>query len=81
MGLTAIDWSVVFAVLLGTTVLGTYTNRYMRSVADFLSANRCAGRYMLTIAEGESRLGVISLIAMFQLYYEVGFTGLWWYFM
>lgn len=77
----AIDWLIVAGLLLFAIVAATYTNRYTKSIADFLAANRCAGRYLLTIAEGEAGLGAISFIAHFQMYYQAGFTAVWWYFM
>jgi SSS family solute:Na+ symporter len=49
MNLSLVDWLVVavfFVVALGSV---WWTKRYMRSVADFIAGNRCAGRYLLTI--------------------------------
>ena len=54
------------------------TKKYTRSVSDFLAANRCAGRYLLCVATGTSSIGAISIVAMFEVYYETGFTALWW---
>lgn len=73
-----IDWTIVLAVLAGTTAMAIYTKRFTRSVADFLVANRCAGRYLLSISEGMSSLGAISVIAIFEMYYSAGFTPAWW---
>ncbi len=66
---------VIFAVILGFSL---YTRRYTKSVADFLSANRCAGRYLLTIAGGMAGIGAISIVAMWEQYYQAGFTALFW---
>ncbi len=57
-----------------------YTKRFTRSVADFMAANRCAGRYVLAVAYGISSLGAITVIAEFQKYYKAGFTAVWWSF-
>ena len=66
-------------VLLGAVLgLTWYTRRYTRSVADFLSANRCAGRYLLTIADGIAGLGAISIVASWEQFYQGGFASLHW---
>ncbi len=51
---------------------------YTRSVADFLAANRCAGRYLLTVADGVSGVGAITVIATFELHYSSGFVPEYW---
>ena len=53
-----------------------YTKKYMRSVADFLAANRLAGRYMLTVSSGFG--GAISLIAVWEMVYDAGLPTQWW---
>jgi len=73
-----IDWAIVLVVLLGTTAMAVYTRQYTHSVADFLVANRCAGRYLLSISEGMSSLGAIAVIAIFEMYFSAGFTPAWW---
>lgn len=73
-----LDWSIVLifvAVLIGTAV---YANRLARGVAGFLSADRCAGRYLVTVAYNMAQVGVITLVWYFQLGYSVGFTQIWW---
>ena len=50
-----------------------YTRRYVRSVADFLVANRCAGRYLLAVAGNMAGLGAISILAWYEMFYEGGF--------
>ena len=54
------------------------TRRYMRGVSDFLSANRVAGRYLLTIASQMGGTGVVSFVAMFEMYYATGLAAGWW---
>ena len=76
-----IDWSIVVALLIVLTITSIRTNRYARSVSGFLAANRCAGRYLITIAYGMAQLGVISLVWFWQQNYDVGFTSIWWGFM
>lgn len=76
--LTALDWWIVAGFVIGLVAMLFICNKYLKSVADFLSANRCAGRYMLTLSEGISGLGAITVIANFQEYYRAGFCPTWW---
>ncbi len=78
MHLSLLDWGIVGAALL--LVLGTaaYTRRYTRGVADFLSANRCAGRYLMSVAQGMVAFGAISMVANFEQFYQAGFGAAWW---
>lgn len=73
-----LDWIVVGCVLATIFGFALYSRRYNRSVADFLSANRCAGRYLLTLAAGISAMGAISIVAMWEQYYQAGFSALYW---
>ncbi len=76
--MTWIDWTIL-ALLIGfITVVALSTKQYMLSVADFLSANRCAGKYLLGVADGMSGLGAISIVAIFEMTYKAGFTASWW---
>lgn len=80
MNMHLIDWGIVIAVIafmVGGVVL---SRTYMRSVADFLSAGRTAGRYLVCVAEGIAALGAISVIADFEMNYEAGFALTWWNF-
>ena len=69
----------IILVILGS-VVGTaiYTRRYTKSVADFLTANRCAGRYLLTVADGIAGLGAVSIVMTWEKFYEIGFAGEMW---
>src|SRR5258707_12691944 len=49
-----IDWLLVVIPLAVVFGFAVYTNRYVKSVADFLSAGRCAGRYLLANAKAEA---------------------------
>ena len=71
-----IDWSII-VFLLGSLLLVTlYARKYMKSVADFLAANRLAGRYMLTVSSGFG--GAISIIAVWEMVYNSGLPTQWW---
>jgi Na+/proline symporter len=78
MHLTALDWSIVTVFVAALAVVALWIRRYTRSVSDFLAANRCAGRYMLTLSEGLAAFGVASIIANFEKFYQAGFAAYWW---
>ena len=74
--MTTIDWVLVALLPLGLAVAAWSTRRHARSVAGFLAADRCAGRYLITVAYGMAQVGVISLVWFWQQYYDVGFTSI-----
>ena len=78
MNMHLIDWSVVFFLLVVMTIAAHRTKKYTRSVADFLAANRCAGRYLTGVSDAMAGVGAISVVAMFEGYYMAGFTFIWW---
>ena len=81
MTVSALDWSIVglfIAALVGTAL---FANTLGRGVAGFLSADRCAGRYLVTVAYNMAQVGVITLVWYFQVGYDVGFTQIWWGYM
>ena len=74
----AIDWTIVTAFLVALAASAWSMRRYAGSVSGFLSANRLAGRYLLTVSYNMAQVGVITLVWYFQLGYDVGFTQYWW---
>jgi SSS family solute:Na+ symporter len=78
MNMHLIDWAILLGVVTVISVVAYSTKKYTQSVADFLAANRCAGKYLLGVADGIAGLGAISIVAMFEMYFEAGFTGIWW---
>ncbi|MBO4491420.1 MAG: sodium:panthothenate symporter [Lentisphaeria bacterium] len=73
-----IDWIIVTIPLLVVLFIGMKSQKYVRSVADFLAAGRVAGRYVLCVAGAEAGMGLISLVAVWEQYYMVGFAiGFW----
>ena len=78
MNMQLVDWAIVFGLLIFITIMAAVTRKYTRSVADFLVANRCAGRYLITMSEAMQGVGAISVIALFQAYFQAGFTVIWW---
>lgn len=73
-----IDWFFVAAPM--TLVVGIilYTRTKTRSVADFLSGGRLAGRYLLTVSKGEMGAGAVVFVAGFEAISQAGFTLSFW---
>ena len=76
MGVHWIDWSILGAMAVMVIAVTLFTKRYMRSIADFLAADRLAGRYLLTVASGF--YGAISLVATWEMTYSTGLPPTWW---
>jgi solute:Na+ symporter, SSS family len=78
MKLQWLDWGIVLGLLVVITIAANKTKKYTSTVADFLAANRCAGRYLLAVSDTMAGVGAISVVAMFEAYYRAGFTFVWW---
>lgn len=76
MNLHWIDWSILIAVVIGILAIGAYTKRFVRGVADFMAANRLAGRYLLAISSCFG--GAITLVAGWEMVYTAGLPTSWW---
>lgn len=73
-----VDWMIVAGLLIVLLIGALSTRRHTRSVSAFLAANRCGGRYLISMANAMAGLGVISLVYWFEIYYEAGYTAYWW---
>lgn len=73
-----IDWVIVAVPLMIVLFIGLRTHRYVTGVADFLTAGRVAGRYVVSVASGEAAMGLVSLVAIFEMYYNSGFAFQFW---
>jgi SSS family solute:Na+ symporter len=78
MNMHLIDWSIVAAVVVFIAATAWRVKRYSRSVADFLAANRCAGRYLLVVSVSAGSIGAGAFIAEFEKQFEAGFVPNWW---
>ncbi|MFH1615829.1 MAG: sodium:solute symporter [Planctomycetota bacterium] len=78
MNMHFLDWTVVLIVIVSLIALAIWSKKYTQSVADFLAANRCGGRYLMTVAHGMSALAVVNTVARFEMYYKSGFVSNWW---
>ena len=73
-----LDWVFAIVPLLIVVAVGLYAQRYVKGVSDFLAAGRVAGRYVIAVAGGEAAMGLISVIAMVEMYYASGFALAFW---
>ncbi len=73
-----IDWLIVFVPLLLVLAVSLKAQKYVKGVSDFLAAGRVAGRYVVAVAGAEAGMGLISLVAMFEMYYNSGFAVSFW---
>lgn len=78
MNLHLVDWMIVLLVLVGMIYSVSFTSGLMKSVTDFLSAGRSAGRYVLSISSGVAGLGAISIIMFLEMGFVSGFSMAWW---
>ena len=78
MNLSFIDWMIVVIVLGGMIYSVSMTKGLMKSVSDFLSAGRTAGRYVISISSGVAGLGAISIVMFLEMGYVAGFSLTWW---
>ncbi|MCI0513112.1 sodium:solute symporter [candidate division KSB1 bacterium] len=80
MNLNGLDWGIVLAVLIFLFLSVFASRKFMRSVADYLSAGRTAGRYIISISQGIAALGAITVVANFEMNFQAGFAMSWWNF-
>ena len=73
-----LDWWIVGALIVALSAAAMSTWQYTRSVGAFLVANRCGGRYIISMANAMAGLGVITLVGLFEQNYKVGYTAIWW---
>ena len=73
-----IDWIIVIAVLAGMLISVNLSRGLMKSVSDFLSAGRTAGRYLISVSSGIAGLGAISIVMFLEMGYVAGFSLAWW---
>jgi SSS family solute:Na+ symporter len=73
-----LDWCIVVGLMACWTLTIFAVRRYTRSVADFLAANRCAGRYLITLSGSTLTMGAFTFLGFFEAYYKAGFPAAWW---
>ncbi|PTX96704.1 sodium:proline symporter [Spartobacteria bacterium LR76] len=76
--LQLLDWAFIILSLGIVISIGAFARRYMKSVADFMSGSRLAGRYLLAVASTEMGAGAVVFVAMFERVAVSGFSLTWW---
>jgi SSS family solute:Na+ symporter len=73
-----IDWMILLVAVTVVGWAGFLAQKYVHGVSGFLSGGRVAGRYVLTVAGAEAGLGLVSVVAMFEMQYQSGLAvGFW----
>jgi len=80
MNLSFIDWFIAAVCILVLFFGVRLSKKLVRSVADFLSAGRSAGRYMITVSQGMAAIGAITIVGQWEMNYVAGFALRWWEF-
>ena len=76
-----IDWIVVVLPVSLVLAISVYSKRYVRGVVDFLAAGRVAGRYVISVADMAAAMSVMTLVALIEAKYQVGFALTYWEFL
>ncbi|RJP63863.1 MAG: sodium:solute symporter [Ignavibacteriales bacterium] len=80
MNLTLIDWLIVVVCIAVLFFVVRLSKSFVKSVVDFLSAGRTAGRYMITVSQGMAAIGAITIVGQWEMNYVAGFALRWWEF-
>lgn len=73
-----LDWTIIGLFAVALIIISVVTNRITKSVAGFLSSERCAGRYLLTIAQSMAFCSAIGAVGGYEATYRNGIGGIWW---
>lgn len=78
MNLTSLDLWVLGLPFILIIVVTHLLRRYTRSVADFLAASRCAGRYVICTAIAETGSTVMGVMMGLEIFSRTGFSLRYW---
>ena len=73
-----IDWLIVIIPVGFVLYIGFSSRKYVRSVADFLSAGRVCGRYVICASDVANCLAIITMVAYVEVHYKTGFAIQFW---
>ncbi|MGD8781230.1 MAG: sodium:solute symporter [Ignavibacteria bacterium] len=80
MNLTLVDWLIALLSIIALFFVVRLSKKLVKSVADYLSAGRSAGRYMITVSQGIAFVGAITIVGQWEMNYVAGFVLRWWEF-
>lgn len=69
-----IDWLILALPILLLTIIALRTMRHVKSVSDFMTGGRVAGRYIVAVSDGLAAMGLITAIGTFEFMYHSGFA-------
>ena len=73
-----VDWGIILVAGFILILSAVFTKKYVQSVADFLAANRCAGRYLISLASLSAGFSTLSYVGHFEGFLQAGLTPIWW---
>ncbi len=76
--MSLLDWLIVLVPVAFILYMGYFSRRYVRGVADFLSAGRLCGRYLICVADMTNALSIMGLVAYVEVHYRTGFSLAFW---
>ncbi len=76
-----LDWIIVVVPVVLILWLAVYARKYVLGVVDYLAAGRVAGRYVISVGDMTAGLGVITLVALVEAKYQVGYALTFWEYM
>ncbi|MEM8738868.1 MAG: sodium:solute symporter [Planctomycetota bacterium] len=76
--MSILDWMIVAGFVLLLCGMSWWLSRVSKSVADFMAAGRCAGRFVLSMANDMGGFAAIFVVATFEQFYVSGYPGAWW---
>jgi solute:Na+ symporter, SSS family len=76
--LSVLDLIIISMPLVMIVVVTLYVRRFVSDVSQFLVGGRLAGRYLISIATGESGFGLLSAIAWFEVFGAAGLSNNLW---
>ncbi|MBQ9788923.1 MAG: sodium:panthothenate symporter [Lentisphaeria bacterium] len=76
--MSLLDWIIVIVPLALLMYMAVYVKRYAKSVVNFISAGRVAGRYLLSVGDMSAALSVIFLITNCEITYQTGWAVWFW---
>ena len=78
LGMSLSDWCIVLIPLAFVVYMGFWSRRYIVQVSDFLTAGRCARRYLISFAGVADGLSIVALVSYLEVVYKTGFALSFW---
>ncbi len=73
-----VDLLILVIPMIAILSLSIYSRKYVRGVVDFLAAGRVEGRYVISAGDRTAGLSVITLVALVEAKYQVGYALTFW---